>query len=140
PLSPNSDPTRPLAADPGEFGAAARHDQRLASPSLRAVGPVRSLEPERLVVDRDTAFEVEQLRDGEPSGPGATVQLDVFDELRGERVQNAVDDVALLHREIAAIAVGDPAQPSGDRVEVGLVAVAGLDAFEVLGDGARSEL
>ena len=68
------------------------------------------------------------------------MQFDVLGELVRERPQDAADHDLFLDGEEAAVAVGDVLQPSGDCTEVSVVAGAGLEALEVFGDRARTEL
>ena len=58
----------------------------------------------------------------------------------GNASQDARDHDLLLRGEVAAAAVGDMTQPTGDRIEITVVADAGLDPFEVFGDRTRPEL
>src|ERR1019366_6196177 len=83
--------------------------------------------------------EVDDLGDGDLAGPGAAA-FEVGDEVLREGPQDAGDDPLLFDGQVAAVGVGDGREPLVDAFELSLVAAAGGDAVQRVGDLAGPEL
>src|SRR6185503_4438026 len=112
----------------------------LGTVQIGFVGPVGAFAPERVVVDGGTAGEIDELRDRQAARSWAPAELDVFGELFGEGLHDAVDHELFLDGEVAAVAVGDAPQPVTDRAQVIVAPSADFKLFEVVGDLARAKL
>src|SRR5581483_10307764 len=102
--------------------------------SVLRVRPVRLLAPERLVVERASVGQIDQLRHRTPCCRRAGVRVEVIGELAWKGAEDAAHDDTFLDGEVAAAAVGDSVQPALDDGEVVDGTNAGLDPLEPLGD------
>jgi hypothetical protein len=83
----------------------------MAGRALFGVGPVREFVFLALVVDGIAVAQIDEFRDREVSGPWAGARPQVLGDLFREGPEDALHHQPLFDRQVAAVAVGDPAQP-----------------------------
>ncbi len=130
-----------LAAVPAarRMTAARQRGPAAESASPLGVGPVGLLEGLAVVGGGDPVGEVDQLGDDE-AAPGERRAVEGRVHLVGEGGDDAADDPLLLHRQVAAVAVGDGAQPVGQGLDLLGHGVAGDEPVEAVGHRQAAQL